>query len=94
VAGAARRGASKHHGEPNHQPLGVGRWLTRLIAHPCPTKTSSHSPRVCVLLVAVWDLVRGLLAEALSDGGGGRTACGRNEVEECLHLRPSADERR
>ena len=48
---------------------------------------------------------RGLLAEAPCAGGGGRTACGRNEVEECFicrtphsmrgrqkHLRPSADD--
>lgn len=34
---------------------------------------------------------RGLLTEA--DGGGGCTACGRNAVEECLHLQPPADER-
>jgi hypothetical protein len=32
---------------------------------------------------------RGLLAEALSDGGGGRTACGRNEVEELLLPSPA-----
>jgi hypothetical protein len=27
---------------------------------------------------------RGLLVEALSAGGGGRIACGRNEEEECF----------
>jgi hypothetical protein len=31
---------------------------------------------------------RGLLAEALSDGGGGRIARDRNKVKECLHFRP------
>ena len=36
---------------------------------------------------------RGLLAEAPCSGGGGCIACDRNEEEECLHLRPSADER-